>query len=216
MTAIAKQLNQNLEQSAFFVDQSIRDQLVRYLQLLIKWNKAYNLTAVRDPLQMVARHIMDSLSIASYVKGQRVLDVGSGAGLPGIPLALCFPEHDFTLLDSNGKKTRFMVQVAKELGLGNVSVVKKRVSSYRPESIFDTIVARAFSTVANLVSESTHLLGENSQVLAMKGTYPLAELDELGSDVGDVEVTRLEVPGVDAERHLVIVNGFANEVCQSK
>ena len=216
MTAIAKQLNQNLEQSAFFVDQSIRDQLVRYLQLLIKWNKAYNLTAVRDPLQMVARHIMDSLSIASYVKGQRVLDVGSGAGLPGIPLALCFPEYDFTLLDSNGKKTRFMVQVAKELGLGNVSVVKKRVSSYRPEKIFDTIVARAFSTVANLVGESTHLLGENSQVLAMKGTYPLAELDELGSDVGDVEVTRLEVPGVDAERHLVIVNGFANEVCQSE
>lgn len=216
MTAIAKQLNQNLEQSTFFVDQSIRDRLVLYLQLLIKWNKAYNLTAVRDPLQMVARHIMDSLSIANYVKGQRVLDVGSGAGLPGIPLALCFPEHDFTLLDSNGKKTRFMVQVAKELGLGNVSVVKNRVLSYRPANVFDTIVARAFSTVANLVSESTHLLGENSQVLAMKGTYPLAELDELGSDVGDVEVTRLEVPGVDAERHLVIVNGFANEVCQSE
>ena len=198
-------LEHGIQQLALDMRPDVQRRLVQYLRLLGKWNRAYNLTAVRDPKQMVTRHIMDSLSIVEYIGTGSVLDVGSGAGLPGIPLALCLPEVRFTLLDSNGKKTRFMLQAVQELGLKNVVVVKQRVDEFMPEEKFQVIVSRAYSTVANLVKEAAHLVRDEGRILAMKGTYPVAELDELGVAQELVEVVRLHVPGVNAERHLVIV-----------
>ena len=200
-----QQLGDGLDSLNIKIETGVQEVLVDYLQLLAKWNRAYNLTAVRDPKQMVTRHILDSLSVAQYVKGDYILDIGSGAGLPGIPLALCLPDFDFTLLDSNGKKTRFMTQAVKDLGIDNVTVVKSRVEEFEPDVLFDTIVARAFSSIANLVRESVHLCKPKGQILAMKGTYPVAELDELPGADDMVEVLRLDVPGVTAERHLAIV-----------
>ncbi|VAW79084.1 16S rRNA (guanine(527)-N(7))-methyltransferase [hydrothermal vent metagenome] len=200
-----QQLGDGLNALDITIESGVQEVLVEYLQLLAKWNRAYNLTAVRDPKQMVTRHILDSLSIVKHVKGDFILDIGSGAGLPGIPLALCLPDYDFTLLDSNGKKTRFMTQAVKDLGIDNVSVIKARVEDYEPDVLFDTVVARAFSSIINLVRESVHLCKPKGQILSMKGTYPVAELDELPSTNEMVEVLRLDVPGVSAERHLAIV-----------
>ena len=202
---LEQQLEDGLKTLNINVETDVQGALVEYLQLLAKWNRAYNLTAVRDPKQMVTRHILDSLSIAKYIQGDYVLDIGSGAGLPGIPLALCLPDCDFTLLDSNGKKTRFMTQAIKDLGIDNVTVAKARVEEYEPAVLYDTIVARAFSSIANLVRESVHLCKPDGQILAMKGTYPVAELDEVPGADKIVEVVRLDVPGVQAERHLAIV-----------
>ncbi len=200
-----QQLGDGLNALDITIESGVQEILVEYLQLLAKWNRAYNLTAVRDPKQMVTRHILDSLSIVKHVKGDFILDIGSGAGLPGIPLALCLPDYDFTLLDSNGKKTRFMTQAVKDLGIDNVSVIKSRVEDYEPDVLFDTVVARAFSSIINLVRESVHLCKPKGQILSMKGTYPVAELDELPRANEMVEVLRLDVPGVSAERHLAIV-----------
>ncbi len=183
------------------------DLLVRYVELLAKWNKAYNLTAVRDPLEMVSRHIIDSLSIASHVEGKNILDVGSGPGLPGIPLAIVFPEKRITTLDSNGKKTRFMTQAKMELELDNLTVVNSRVESYQPDSLFDAITSRAFSSLVDMVQGTKHLLDKSGVYLAMKGLYPEIELNELTEQTNGelVESISLQVPGSDGERHLVIL-----------
>lgn len=181
--------------------------LAQYVQLLAKWNQAYNLTAVRDPQQMVSRHILDSLSIAPHIQGETILDVGSGPGLPGIPLAILYPDRRFTTLDSNGKKTRFMTQARIELGLKNLTVVHDRVESYRPEQPFETITSRAFSSLSDMVAGTRHLLADTGVYLAMKGLYPEEELRELTeqSSCELIESITLEVPGCDGERHLVIL-----------
>lgn len=180
-------------------------QLLDYVALLAKWNRAYNLTAVRDPRQMVTRHILDSLAVLPHLHGQSILDVGTGAGLPGIPLALASPERRFVLLDSNGKKTRFVTQAVAELRLKNVQVVRERVESYRPAQTFDTIIARAFSSVGALSEAAGPLCAPGGRLLAMKGIYPVAELEQLPAGYVVREAVRLEVPGLDAERHLVIM-----------
>lgn len=199
------QLSEGISSFGMDIEDGVQDQMIQYINLLAKWNRTYNLTAVRDPKQMITRHLLDSMSILPYVKGDYVLDIGSGAGLPGIPLALCLPDLDFTLLDSNGKKTRFMTQVVKELRLDNVSVVKSRVEEYIPDIKFDTIMSRAFSSIGNLMKEATHLSQDSGIILAMKGTYPLAEMDEIENSEELVDIVRLDVPGVDAERHIGIV-----------
>ncbi|MGI9277097.1 MAG: 16S rRNA (guanine(527)-N(7))-methyltransferase RsmG [Endozoicomonas sp.] len=190
------------------------DLLTRYVELLAKWNKAYNLTAVRDPQEMVSRHILDSLSIVPHVFGENLMDVGSGPGLPGIPLAIMYPEKQFTLLDSNGKKTRFMTQARMELGLKNVRVENTRVESFRAERPFDVIMSRAFSSLLDMVNGTAHLLSPEGSFLAMKGLYPEEELQELQQQRPGIGLSKslvLDVPGCEAQRHLVILHTAMSE-----
>lgn len=178
-------------------------QLLAYVALLEKWNRSFNLTSVEGAAAMVTQHLLDSLSVLPFIQGESVLDVGSGAGLPGLPLAVAQPERHFTLLDSNGKKTRFMQQAMLELKLANIAVVKSRIEEYRPERAFDTVISRAFSSLVEFVQASRAACGPRTRLLAMKGLYPDGELEELSGTGYRADVTRLEVPGLAAERHLV-------------
>ncbi len=201
------QICQGTELLGFSLPEQQTERLTQYVALLAKWNKTYNLTAVRDPVEMVSRHILDSLSITPYVKGDNILDVGSGPGLPGIPLAIMYPERQVTTLDSNGKKTRFMTQAKLELGLNNLTVVNARVEAYMPEGLFDEITSRAFSSLLAMVQGTKHLLRQSGVYLAMKGLYPEEELTELTANtaIDLVESILLQVPGSEGERHLVIL-----------
>jgi 16S rRNA (guanine527-N7)-methyltransferase len=180
--------------------------LLAYLDLLAKWNRIYNLTAVRDPDEMLTLHLLDSLSVTPWVQGERVLDVGSGAGLPGIPLAIALPRFRFTLLDSNAKKTRFMIQAVAELGLDNVRVEQARVSEFKPEKSFNTVISRAFASIADFLDGAGHLSAADGQLLAMKGVYPRQELEGLPPGFRLESVQKLMVPGLKAERHLAILS----------
>ncbi|SDT10599.1 16S rRNA (guanine(527)-N(7))-methyltransferase RsmG [Pseudomonas oryzae] len=190
---------------------SQQEQLLAYLALLIKWNQAYNLTAVRNPDEMVSRHLLDSLSIVSHVAagGDDWLDVGSGGGMPGIPLAILFPERRFTTLDSNGKKTRFQTQVKLELKLANLEVVHSRVENFRPEQPFAGIVSRAFSSLADFAEWTRHLGDGETRWLAMKGQYPHDELAALPADFRVEAEHLLQVPGCQGQRHLLILRRSA-------
>lgn len=179
------------------------DSLFAYLALLQQWNNAYNLTAIRDPKMMVTHHLLDSLSIATHVKGERIIDVGTGPGLPGIPLAICFPERQFILLDSNGKKTRFLFQVKTTLGLGNVQQLQSRVETYRPDQPFDAVISRAFTSLAGMIESCAHLLSKDGRFYAMKGQYPEQELSDLPKHYNVVGSHRLVVPGIEGHRHLI-------------
>lgn len=181
-----------------------KQQLLKLVKMLAKWNKAFNLTAIREPQEMVIRHILDSLSIAPYLVGERLLDVGSGAGLPGLPLAIIFPEKQFTLLDSNGKKTRFITQARSELGLTNVDVVQSRVEDFTSEP-YSTITARAFSSLAGIINTTRHLLAEKGRLLLMKGVFPEEELRQIPAGFMLQEALELNVPMLEAERHLIIL-----------
>ena len=174
-----------------------------YLALLVKWNRGYNLTAVRDPQQMVTRHLLDSLAIAPLLKARRSIDVGTGAGLPGVPLAILFPKREFHLLDSNGKKTRFLFQVKTALGLDNMTIHHSRVESYHPEQLFDAVLSRAFASLADMVAACRHLLTAQGRFFAMKGTYPEEELAGVEAFCDIVAVHPVAVPGLAEQRHLV-------------
>lgn len=176
--------------------------LIDYLALLYKWNRAYNLTAVRDPAEMVSRQLLDSLSILPWIEGPRVLDVGTGAGLPGIPLAIARPDIRFTLLDSNGKKIRFVRQAILELGLTNVTAEQQRVEAYRPPAPFDTITSRAFAELKDFVALTGHLLAPGGQWLAMKAALAGAESRALPPGLVP-ELLELQVPGETASRQAV-------------
>ena len=185
------------------LDDKQQDKLIKYVELLNKWNKAYNLTAVRKPEQMVVRHLLDSLSISPFIQGEKILDVGTGAGLPGIPLAILYPERHFTLLDSNSKKTRFVVQASSELELPNIDVVQSRVEEFQPTDGFDTVVTRAYSAVGNMVEQTSHLLLDDGVFLAMKGVNPITEIEELAAAYIVKENHVIAVPGLEEERHLL-------------
>ena len=185
------------------LDNKQQDTLIEYIELLNKWNKAYNLTAVRKPEQMVVRHLLDSLSISPFIQGKKILDVGTGAGLPGIPLAILFPERDFTLLDSNSKKTRFVVQASSELELPNVDVVQSRVQEFQSADGFDTVITRAYSAIGNMVEQTAHLLLNDGIFLAMKGVNPTTEIEELATKYIVKENHAIAVPGLEEERHLL-------------
>lgn len=201
---LATQLDRGLEALQLELDAPVRQGLLDYVALLAKWNKAYNLTAVREPREMVTRHLLDSLAVVPHLQGTRIIDVGSGAGLPGIPLALVFPERQFVLLDANSKKTRFLVQAKAALGLANVSVVHERVEAFQAERPFDCIITRAFASVADILIGSRHLLTPDGVFLAMKGSVPEAELAELPQGFNLIEVIPLKVPGLEQEqRHLL-------------
>jgi 16S rRNA (guanine527-N7)-methyltransferase len=184
-----------------------RQKLLDYVALIAKWNQVHNLTAIREPVKMVTHHLLDSLALLTVIDGpaKRLVDVGSGAGLPGIPLAIARPDWSVTLLDSNHKKGVFLQQAVSELGLSNVTVVVDRVEAFRPEAGFDCVVSRAFSDLPEFAELSRHLRGPGGTLLAMKGVYPYEEVLQLSPEIGTVEVIRLEVPGVDAERHLVSI-----------
>lgn len=182
-----------------------RDQLLAYLQLLVTWNRAYNLTAIRDPSEMVQLHLLDSLAMLPHLSGQRLIDVGTGAGLPGIPLAIICPQRHFTLLDSNGKKTRFLFQARCDLGLTNLVEIQSRVELHRPAVPYDAVLSRAFTSVADMVDKCSHLLSDEGLFLAMKGKFPQSELSEVGKDYKVDASHRLQIPGVDGERHLIVI-----------
>ncbi len=185
------------------LDDKQQNTLIKYVELLNKWNKTYNLTAVRKSEQMVTRHLLDSLSICPYIRGKHILDVGTGAGLPGIPLAVIFSDRQFTLLDSNNKKTRFVIQAVSELELPNVDVVQSRVEEFESEVLFDTIISRAYSAIGDMVKQTSHLLASDGVFLAMKGANPIAEIDELSSNYTIEESHVIKVPGLEEERHLL-------------
>ena len=203
MTGQEQQLRAGLTQlSLVLTDQQVR-LLLEYSSLLQKWNRAYNLTAIRDPQEMLGLHLLDSLSIASFVQGKRIIDVGTGPGLPGIPLAICFPERSFTLLDSNGKKTRFLFHVKTSLGLANVQEVQSRVEAYQPQQLFDAVTSRAFSNLSDMVEKCSHLVVQKGRFYAMKGQYPEQELSDLPKHYNVIASHQLKVPGVEGQRHLV-------------
>jgi 16S rRNA (guanine527-N7)-methyltransferase len=182
----------------------VREQkLLDYLALMHRWNRLYNLTAVRDRETMIERHLIDSLTVAPYLRGDRFLDVGSGAGLPGIPLAIWFPEHRFTLLDSNGRKTRFLTQAKIELGLANVEVIQARVQDVQIADGYDGILSRAFSSLADLVNAAGHLLAPEGTIYAFKGARPEAELCALPKTYRVHALRTLAILGANADRHLV-------------
>lgn len=188
----------------FEADPQQQQALLDYLALLLKWNKAFNLTAVRDPSIMVSRHLLDSLSILPFVAGPRVLDVGTGAGLPGIPLAIALPSLDFTLLDTNSKKTRFVKQVKLELALDNVAVVQQRVEQYQVGVGFNTITSRAFASLPDMLAGSRHLLAHGGRWLAMKAELPTGELKDLPAGFS-WESRVLSVPGEVAPRNVIVL-----------
>lgn len=176
--------------------------LLRYLQLLHKWNGAYNLTAIKDLPGMAIRHVLDSLAIAPWIRGNRILDVGSGAGLPGIPLAITHPQWQITLLDSNGKKTRFLEEVKRVLLLDNVTIVQSRAEDWKPSHSFDTITSRAFSSLHQMISWTNHLISDKGIWLAMKGRCLDTELTDLDRPY---HVKHYTVPGLDAQRCVVMI-----------
>lgn len=202
MSEIAK-LAQLLDQGLMELGISrFDDALLDYLFLLAKWNNSYNLTAIRDLTAMVTRHLLDSLAILPYVRGSRVIDVGTGAGLPGIPLAILLPQYHFVLLDSNGKKIRFLQEVKRKLKLSQVEIIQSRVENYQPELKFDTVISRAFSDLAQMVCWTNHLLADQGVWLAMKGRYPQTELTMINHPY---QVHHYQVPGMSDERCAVII-----------
>lgn len=182
-----------------------QQRMLDYLALIEKWNKAYNLTAVREPDKMLTHHVLDSLSVLPHVRGSHILDVGSGAGLPGIPLALARPDWQVTLLDSSHKKTAFLRQAVIELKLGNVNVVCARVESWAPSQQFDTVISRAFSDLPEYLSLAGKFCMKTGLVIAMKGIYPHEELAQLPREFRLCGVVPLQVPGLDAQRHVALL-----------
>ncbi|MGO2131656.1 MAG: 16S rRNA (guanine(527)-N(7))-methyltransferase RsmG [Halomonas sp.] len=204
--AIGERLDQGVAQLGIALDEQQRDKLLALVRLLHKWNRAYNLTAVRDPLTMVSRHLLDSAAIAPFVTGPRVLDVGSGAGLPGLVLAILDPSLDITLIDSNGKKVRFQRQAVMELGLTNVTPVQARVEDQQTlDERFEQVVSRAFASLPDFIALSQAWLAKDGQWLAMKGPAVEDELEGLATNVRVIDRHRLKVPFEPGNRWLVVL-----------
>lgn len=186
------------------LSEAARAKLLDYLALIVKWNRVHNLTAVREPERMLAHHLLDSLAVAPHLPAGELLDVGSGAGLPGIPLALAQPQRAVTLLEASHKKGAFLRQAATELGLHNVDIVVARAETWQPPRRYDVVISRAFSDLAEFVSLAAPLCAEKGVLAAMKGVYPYEELAQLPPGYRVREVVRTAVPGLNAERHLIL------------
>lgn len=203
---LRQQLITGIESLGLSVSEQQLAQLLAYLSLFAKWNGAYNLSAVRNIEEMVSRHLLDSLSIVPFIQGGgQWLDVGSGGGLPGIPLAILFPQKQLTLLDSNGKKTRFLFQVKTELQLDSLNVLQSRVESYQPTQAFDLVFSRAFASIGELLTSCAHLVTDGGRFFAMKGQYPEEELRDVKKPFTVEHCSPLQVPGETAARHLVVI-----------
>lgn len=214
--ALQTKLEAGLAEMGLQVSAELQAKLIAYLMLIHKWNKVHNLTAVRDPIEMVTLHLLDSLSVLPSVRelaAKRLLDVGAGAGLPSIPLAICLPELQVTAIDAVQKKASFMRQAKGELGLKNFHVESGRVEALKKEPRFDVIISRAFSEIALFIKLTKHLLAENGRWLAMKGTQPqdeLANLELMNLNVSVTKIIPLQVAGLQAERHLVFLQNKEN------
>ena len=200
MNTVENNLCSGLQSLALLLNEKQIQQLLDFINLIAKWNKTYNLTAIRNLDDMVSLHLLDSLAILPFIAGNRVIDIGTGAGLPGIPLAICSPYIHFTLLDSNAKKTRFVQQAVLELNLTNVTVYHQRVEDFLPEQLFETVLTRAFTNLADIVRLTNHLLTNKGVLLAMKGQYPESELIDLKANATVIPMT---IPGIAAQRCLV-------------
>lgn len=203
---VLKKLDSLLSAADIALPDQQKHQLIGYVELLHKWNKAYNLTSVRDPMQMLVRHILDSIVVNPHLQGSRFIDVGTGPGLPGIPLAIVRPDAHFTLLDSLGKRVRFLRQVQHELGLSNIEPVQTRVEDFVAEPPFDGVISRAFASLQDMLSWCHHLPAKpEGRFYALKGVRPDDELAILPAGITLESVIRLQVPELDGERHLVIL-----------
>lgn len=192
-----------MEKTDIALSEEQAHKLIGYVQLMHKWNKAYNLTSVRDPKDMVIKHIVDSVVVAPYLNGQHYIDVGTGPGLPGIPLAIMHPDKQFVLLDSLGKRVRFMKQVGFELKLTNITPVQSRVEQYSPEVTLDGVLSRAFASLKDMLHWCQHLVDSNGVFLALKGQYPEQELADLPTGFMLSNSQLLVVPELEGERHLI-------------
>jgi 16S rRNA (guanine527-N7)-methyltransferase len=202
-------LEQGLTELGLHADADVRQQLLAYVNLLDKWNRVYNLTAVRDVREMITQHVLDSLAVLPHLAGATVVDVGSGGGLPGLPIAIAGPHIQVALLDSNQKKAAFLRQAVIELALKNVTVVCERSESWRPAQRFDVVISRAFADLAQFVAAAGHLCAHDGVMIAMKGTYPDEELATLSSSYRVLGVKRLRVPGLNADRHIALLQPAA-------
>lgn len=198
-----EELRQGLVELGLFATDQQLNLLLSYLLLLDKWNASFNLSGVVEINSMVSRHLLDSLAINAHLQGSVFVDIGSGAGLPGIPLAILNPENHFILVDSNGKKTRFLFQAKTELGLANIDVENCRIEHYQSTQQIDMVICRAFSALGDAVSKSQHLLEKEGKFLAMKGRYPEDEIAALPNCFEISKTTKLQIPGNDSERHLI-------------
>ncbi|RBM25649.1 16S rRNA (guanine(527)-N(7))-methyltransferase RsmG [Vibrio tarriae] len=207
MNPLRVKLDSLISKTSLTVTEQQREQLVGYVQLLDKWNKAYNLTSVRDPMEMLVKHILDSLVVSPHLVGERFIDVGTGPGLPGIPLAIMHPDKEFVLLDSLGKRIRFLKQVIHYLKINNVLPVQSRVEEFDPESGFDGVLSRAFASMTDMVNWCQHLPKPNGGVfLALKGVRPDDEITLLPEWCSVTDIKALQVPELEGERHLVILS----------
>ncbi|POY41933.1 16S rRNA (guanine(527)-N(7))-methyltransferase RsmG [Avibacterium endocarditidis] len=202
----SKKIKFLLKSTALSVSDQQKDQLVKLVVLLDKWNKAYNLTSVRDPQEMLVKHIMDSLVVSPYLQGDRFIDVGTGPGLPGLPLAIINPDKTFVLLDSLGKRISFIRNALRELGITNVIPVLSRVEDYQPEELFDGVLSRAFASLKDMTDWCQHLVDENGTFYALKGQYHQEEVEQLSADFMIKNVINLTVPELIGERNLVLLN----------
>jgi 16S rRNA (guanine527-N7)-methyltransferase len=202
---LANQLSTGSARAGWILDELATQRCTQFLELLYTWNKVHNLTGALCPTEAVSRHLLDSLSIAPLLKGRRHLDIGAGAGFPGLPLAICRPADQWTLLDSRGKRVAFLRQACATLELTSVEAVHNRAENYRPTENFDTLVSRAVAALPALMNMTRHLCGEGVRVIAMKGIFPETEIRELPDSLRRrADVVRLEVPGLDAARHAVV------------
>jgi 16S rRNA (guanine527-N7)-methyltransferase len=202
---VLNKLSRLLDEAGISLTDHQKNQLVAYVDMLHKWNKAYNLTSVRDPNEMLIRHILDSVVVAPHLVGSRFIDVGTGPGLPGIPLSIVLPDAHFTLLDSLGKRIRFLRQVQHELGLTNITPVQSRVEDFPAEPPFDGVISRAFASLNDMVSWCHHLPGQGGRFYALKGQLPDDEIGQLPAEFAVDSVIKLRVPQLDGERHLVMI-----------
>jgi 16S rRNA (guanine527-N7)-methyltransferase len=204
-TELDRRLEDGIAALGLALGRGPRTQLLQHLELLEKWNRVHNLTSVRDVPKAVSVHLLDSLAVVPHLAGKRLLDAGSGAGFPGIPIAVARPDMQVDLLDSSHKKCAFLRQAVTELGLKNVRVACERIESWRPGRQFDCIVSRALAEIAEVVALSAHLLAPGGVIAAMKGVYPFDEIERVPPEFRVRRVHALAVPGLQAERHLVLI-----------
>jgi 16S rRNA (guanine527-N7)-methyltransferase len=209
---LAARLDEGQRSLGLALDLSQQQALVQYLGLLLRWNHAYNLSGIKEPERMLSLHLLDSLALVPFIDGSTILDVGSGAGLPGIPLAIALPSRQFILLDSNGKKSRFQFQAVTALGLDNVKVVNSRVENFQTSGQIDIVVTRAFSSLQQTLQWLMPILARQGRLLAMKGQYPQQEVSDIPPGFQLLAAHELDIPGMEGERHLLEIAAVKTDV----
>ena len=212
MNPVVSLLRQGVAGMGLVLPEAAMEQLASYLELLVKWNRVYNLTAIRDESKLVSHHLLDSLAVVGHLPDGNIVDIGSGAGLPGIPIAVACPGRAVTLLDSNHKKSAFLQQAVAELGLSNTRVVTDRAEAYRPTELFKTVISRAFSDLADFVKLAGHLCAADGVMIAMKGLHPDDEIARVAESWQVSKTVRLDIPQLEASRHLIFLRPLSATV----